>query len=110
MPNVQRPPHVLSLRIDTLKPDPTKACRHKPSQIRHIAENIAMLGVAIPVVVDDKGTIRLGHRRFLAAKSLGMARVPVVRVSHLTSVQRIAFLIAEREEASGGGRRPSDYL
>lgn len=107
MPEVQRPPHVLSLRIDTLKPNTTNARRHKPSQIRRIAENIAMLGVVIPVVVDEKGTIRLGHRRFLAAKSLGMARVPAVRVSHLTSAQRIAFLIAERDEASGGGRRPS---
>lgn len=95
---VQHPPQVLSLRVDALKPHPKEARRQRrPNQIRRIAENIETFGILVPVVVNEKGTILLGYRRFLAAKSLGMECVPAVRVKHLTLVQRIAFLIAERD-------------
>ena len=98
MPEVQHPPQVLSLSVDMLKPNPNHRRRHKPNQIRRMAEGIETFGFLAPVVVDEMGTILLGHRRVLAAKRLGMVQVPAVFASQLTLVQRIAFLIAERDE------------
>ena len=56
-----------------------------------------------PVLIDEKGTIIAGHGRVLAARKLGLTDVPVVRLDHLTDIQRRALTIADNRIAEGAG-------
>ena len=53
----------------------------------------------MPVVADDKGQVVIGHGRVLAAKKLGMLRIPVVEIRHLSLAQLKALRIADNKLA-----------
>lgn len=78
-----------------LKFNPKNARSHKPPQIAAIARSIQTFGFNVPVVTDEEGQILAGHGRVAAALKLGLDTVPVVRIAHLTPVQREAFAIAD---------------
>lgn len=46
--------------------------------VRSVAESIDKFGFQQPIVVDPEGVIVVGHTRLLAAKYLGLKKVPVV--------------------------------
>lgn len=83
-----------------LTPYADNARRHPPEQIRQIAEAIQRLGFINPVVVDAQGVIIAGHGRYEAAKSLGLKKVPVVRLSHLSDEQARLMRIEDNALAS----------
>ena len=56
-----------------------------------------------PILVDSKAGIIAGHGRFLAARKLGLAEVPVVVLDHLTETQRRAYIIADNKLAQNAG-------
>jgi DNA modification methylase len=51
------------------------------------------------VLVDDAGVLIAGHGRVLAAKALGLAEVPAIRLGHLTEAQARAFRLADNQLA-----------
>jgi ParB family chromosome partitioning protein len=51
-----------------------------------------------------------GHGRVLAAKKLGLAEVPCIRLSHLTEAQRRAYILADNRLAELGGGWDSEML
>jgi DNA modification methylase len=55
------------------------------------------------VLVDATNRIIAGEGRWKAAKLLGLARVPVVRVTHLSPAQRRAYLLADNRLAELAG-------
>ncbi len=55
------------------------------------------------MLIADDGEIVAGHGRIAAAKLLGIEIVPAVRLSHLTEVERRAYLIAENKLALNAG-------
>ena len=61
------------------------------------AEDAGFDYALVPVATDDRGTLIYGHARTLAAKKLGLERIPTVRISHLTEAQKLAFSIAENK-------------
>jgi ParB-like chromosome segregation protein Spo0J len=69
--------------IARLKPYKKNAKRHPGEQVARIAQLIKEHGFDQPIVVDTRGVIVKGHGRWLAAKALKMATVPVI-VSHLS--------------------------
>lgn len=85
-----------------LKPDPTNAKSHPRRQIEQICRSISEFGFLVPVATDDSGTLIYGHARTLAAKKLGLPRIPTVRISHLTPEQKLAFSIAENRLTENG--------
>jgi len=53
----------------------------------------------MPIVVDHTGQVVVGHGRVLAARKLGMPRVPVVEIRHLSPAQLKALRIADNRLA-----------
>ena len=89
--------------LDRLIPHARNARTHSEDQVAQIAGSIAEFGFVNPVLVGDDGVIVAGHGRVLAARKLGLAEVPVIVLSHLTSIQRRALMIADNRIAENGG-------
>lgn len=87
------------LPIAELKPNPRNARRHSQKQLSQIAASIREFGFNSLVVVDEDGVILVGHGRCQAARIAGLEAVPVLRLSHLTAEQKIAFSLADNKIA-----------
>jgi DNA modification methylase len=70
---------------------------HKDRQIKALAKSIESFGFNIPIATDAQGKVLAGHARLEAAKRLGMERVPVIRLDHLSPEQARAFRIADNK-------------
>lgn len=55
------------------------------------------------MLIADDGEIVAGHGRVAAAKLLGIEAVPAVRLSHLTEVERRAYVVADNKLALNAG-------
>ena len=86
-----------------LKPYANNARTHSDDQIAKIAASLVEYGWTAPVMVADDGEIVAGHGRLLAAQHLGLNKVPIIRLSHLTPEQVRAYRIADNRlsELSG---------
>jgi ParB/RepB/Spo0J family partition protein len=71
--------------------------QHSAEQIDAIAASIKEFGWSSPIVVDGNYGIVAGHGRHAAARQLGMEKVPVVQLKHLTPEQRRALVIADNQ-------------
>ena len=83
--------------IGDLKPRPTNPRTHSKKQIEQIAASIHRFGFTNPVLISDDNEIIAGHGRVLAAKELGIAAVPTLRLSHLGLAERRRY--ARRQQA-----------
>jgi hypothetical protein len=72
---------------------------HSPEQVEQIAASISAFGFASPILVGTDGKIIAGEGRFRAAQTLGMRKVPVIKLGHLSEVQRRALAIADNQLA-----------
>lgn len=81
----------------------SNARTHSKAQVKQIAESIRRFGFTNPVLVSDDGEIVAGHGRVLAAKELGLAEVPTIRLSHLSAAERRAYVIADNKLALNAG-------
>ena len=86
-----------------LKPQRRNTRTHSKRQIKKIAESILKFNFNNPILTDDAGTIIAGHGRFAAAKSLGLASVPTIRLSHLSETEMRAYIVADNELANKAG-------
>src|ERR1700730_16079698 len=92
-------PAIERVSVRSLKPYPRNARRHSKAQIKQIAASIECFGFNNPVLIADHGGIVAGHGRVAAAKLLGIETVPAVRLSHLSEVERRAYVIADNKLA-----------
>lgn len=88
---------VVEKKLDDLIPYAKNAKRHDETQIANVAESIRQFGFVQPIVVDKNGVIVIGHCRALAAKRLGMEKVPCVAVDELTDEQVKALRIIDNK-------------
>ncbi|WP_312161116.1 DNA methyltransferase [Phenylobacterium sp.] len=79
------------------------ARRHSKAQIAQIAASIQRFGFTNPILVSDQGEIIAGHGRVMAAKQLGIAQVPTLKLSHLTDEERRAYILADNKLALNAG-------
>src|SRR2546430_6431623 len=96
-------PAIEHVSVQSLKPYPGNARRHSRAQIKQIAASIERFGFNNPALIADDGEIVAGHGRVAAAKLLGIETVPAVRLSHLTEVERRAYVIADNKLALNAG-------
>jgi 16S rRNA G966 N2-methylase RsmD len=82
-----------------LQPHPTNPRKHSPAQIALIKRSIQTFGFTNPVLLGDDDSILAGHGRVEAAKQLGLAQVPTVRLSGMSPAQRRAYVIADNKLA-----------
>ncbi len=76
---------------------------HSKKQISQIAKSIQRFGFNNPILVDDSGQIIAGHGRVEAAKLLGLNEVPTLCLSHLSDVDKRAYVLADNRLAEKAG-------
>lgn len=89
--------------ITTLRPYAANARTHSKKQVLQIAESIRRFGFTNPVLIGEDGEILAGHGRVLAAKELGLAAVPTIKLSHLSPAERRAYVLADNKLALNAG-------
>jgi DNA modification methylase len=89
--------------LDRLVPYARNARTHSDHQVAQIAASIREFGFTNPILVDTEAGILAGHARLRAARSLGLAEVPVIVLDHLTEVQKRAYLLADNQLALNAG-------
>lgn len=92
---------VRAVPVADLVPYARNSRKHEPWQVDMIAASIKEFGWTNPVLVADGG-ILAGHGRVMAAQKLGLEKVPVIDLSHLTETQRRAYVIADNRLAEKG--------
>jgi DNA modification methylase len=96
-------PTVEMLGLDALIPYANNTRTHSEEQIAQVAASIKEFGFTNPVLVDADNGIIAGHGRVLAARKLGLAEVPCIRLAHLDDRQKRAYIIADNKLALNAG-------
>jgi DNA modification methylase len=91
------------LPLAQLKPYPRNARTHSKKQISAIARSIERFGFNNPVLIDADNQIIAGHGRVQAAQQLGLAQVPTLRISHLSELDKRAYILADNRLAEKAG-------
>ncbi len=75
----------------------------RDAQVAQIAASIREFGWTNPVLVDGESGIIAGHGRVLAARKLGLERVPVIELAHMSEAQKRAYVLADNQLALNAG-------
>ena len=89
--------------LERLRPYERNARTHSAEQVAQLAASIEEFGFTAPILVDSDDGILAGHGRLEAARLLGLPKVPVVVLDHLTPQQRRAYVIADNKLAENAG-------
>lgn len=76
---------------------------HSPEQIDQLAASLREYGFTSPVLIDAENGIIAGHGRVEAARKIGLAQVPCIRLAHLSEAQKRAYVIADNAIALNAG-------
>ena len=68
------------MKVADLIPYERNAKKHDDRQISNVMESIRQFGFAQPIVVDENNVVIIGHCRLIAAKRLGLRKVPVLKM------------------------------
>jgi DNA modification methylase len=91
------------VKLEALIPYARNSRTHSDGQVAQIAASIKEFGFTNPVLIDETGSIIAGHGRVMAARKLGLADVPSIRLTHLTEAQKRAYIIADNKLALNAG-------
>ncbi len=72
---------------------------HSAEQIEQIKASMLAFGFTNPLLVDEDGVLIAGHGRLDAAQALGIAKVPVIVLKHLSPAQKDALRLADNRIA-----------
>lgn len=91
---------IVYLSPDELTPYEGNTRRHNPDDIEQIKQSILEDNFNDPIAVWGPNNIIVeGHGRQIAAKELGLERVPCIRLDHLTDTQRREYAIRHNRTA-----------
>ena len=88
---------VQEINLDLLRPYEKNAKIHSEEQVNMIADSIKEFGFLSPCLVDKDYNIIAGHGRVMAAKKIGMDKVPCLFIEGLTESQRRAYILADNK-------------
>ena len=88
---------IIQKKLADIVPYANNTKKHDETQIKNVAESIKKYGWVQPLVIDNDGTIVIGHCRALAAEKLGIEEVPCVVVSDLTEEEINALRIVDNK-------------
>lgn len=100
---IVEPERLESMALADLRPHDRNPRTRSKKQVEQIAESIRRFGFTNPVLVDRDGQVIAGHGRIEAAKLLGTATVPVLRLEHMTEAEKRAYIIADNRLAELAG-------
>jgi DNA modification methylase len=94
---------IIQVEIEKLIPYARNSRTHSDDQVAQIAASIKEFGWTNPILVDGENGIIAGHGRLAAARKLGMKKIPVIELAHLTETQKRALVIADNKLALNAG-------
>jgi DNA modification methylase len=94
---------VQEVEIEKLIPYARNSRTHSDDQVAQIAASIKEFGWTNPILVDGEAGIIAGHGRLAAARKLGLKKIPVIELSHLSPTQKKALIIADNKLALNAG-------
>ncbi len=104
--NVEAQAGILEIKMlptGRLRANKRNARTHSKKQVRQIADSIRTFGFTNPVLIDADNTVLAGHGRLEAARLLGLAEVPCVRLEHMSPAQKRAYVLADNRLALNAG-------
>ncbi len=96
-------PTIKMSKVESLDYYARNSRTHSDEQVAQIAASIREFGFTNPVLIDGKGIIIAGHGRIMAARKLGLEKVPTIALTHLTEAQQRALVIADNKLALNAG-------
>ena len=91
---------IIYLSPNDLTPYENNTRKHNPDDIDGIKKSILDVGFADPIAVwGENNLIVEGHGRQIAALELGLEKVPVIRLDHMTEAQRKEYAIRHNRSA-----------
>ena len=92
---------IILVPISKVNPNPGNTNKHPPKQIDRLAHIIKTQGFRRPITISNQsGYIVSGHARYLAAKALGMEKVPVSYQDYATPELEFADMNADNAVAA----------
>jgi len=89
--------------LSAVRPDPANPRTHPKKQQSMIEASVRAFGFVNPLLLDEADVIIAGHGRYLVAKNLGLADVPVIRICGLSDHEKQALRIADNKIALASG-------
>ena len=89
--------------LNSLKAYANNAKIHDEPQLQALAASIKQFGFNSPILIDENNEIIAGHGRFEAAKIIDLTEVPVIRLNHLSEIQKRAYRLADNKINELGG-------
>ena len=96
-------PEIKMVAVNSLVPYARNARTHSDAQVAQIAASIAEFGFTNPILTDGARGVIAGHGRLAAARKLALTDVPVIELSHLTAIQKKAYILADNRIAANAG-------
>jgi len=93
---------IKEIEVSKLIPYVNNSRTHDDAQVAQLAASIKEFGFRNPILVDGVGIIA-GHGRLLAARKLGLDKVPTLDCSDMTETQKKAYIIADNKLALNSG-------
>lgn len=90
---------ILLRPVAELRPHAGNARVHSADQLEQIKASMLAFGFTNPLLVDEDGVLIAGHGRLEAATAIGMAKVPVIVLRHLSAAQKEALRLADNRIA-----------
>ena len=88
---------IIDLNIKDIKQYENNAKIHTGEQIEQIVTSIQRYGNNDPIAIDENNVIIEGHGRYLALKKLGVEKVPVIKLEHLTEEQKREYILVHNK-------------
>lgn len=85
------------VNIDSIKVYPNNAKIHTAEQIEEIKKSIQEFGNNDPIAIDEKGFIIEGEGRYLAQKDMRVKEIEVIKLTHLTEEQKVAYMLVHNK-------------
>lgn len=89
-------------KLETIRPYPNNP-RRNDEAVQAVAASLREFGWRQPIVIDKDGVIVAGHTRLMAAKLLGMKKVPTISAADMTPDQVAAYRIADNKTGELAG-------
>jgi DNA modification methylase len=94
---------IKEVEVSALIPYAKNSRTHDDAQVAQIAASIKEFGWTNPILVDGTKGVIAGHGRLLAARKLGMVKVPTIELKDMTEAQKKAYVIADNKLALNAG-------
>lgn len=83
--------------IGNVRPYAKNAKKHDDAAVDEAVASLTEFGWTYPLLVDENGELLSGHRRLLAARRMGMERVPVLQKLGLSDTGKKAYRLLDNK-------------